>query len=622
MNLLIKFINLIYTAFLNFTKDKMITKSNSIAYSIVIAIIPLLTVLIRIANLNQRELIEYITRFFAIYGITGVQPVLDIIQDILSRANTISGIGFLFLIYAILKIFQDLEEIANQVFEVESRGFLIRTSVYTSWMIFLPIIILFMIDFSRKVEDFLKPPDYIEIKKNNKNFFLLREDMLIEIYNSNFEKEALIDFLTKVDFLSLNRKIIINQEPLDFDLTGNAVKTFLKKPKRIEVSKDFIVIVCEPSFIIFSLDSGISWDFRYFVFSNKGKSFELPTIEDIHVVNDNLLVLLSFSNQTYFFILDKEYLDIKNRYVFDSFYNKIYFYENKIFLSGQGSLLYSEISPISWNLINISNLNTTFENFYLLKDFSIFLSATKRILIYENGIIQFPSIKINQLENINNFKIFSNKNGFIYGKKELRYTINGGKEWFVVKTFDLEGREQKINFTIQDLIESNTKDHFILIGKNQSIYGLQLYSISIDPKIDLPIVKLKLTLKQEISKARNLLPSIVTLILNYLYIVIILFFFYMILPNKKIPILAAFTGGVISSLGIVLFIVLFKLILPFFSSSRFVYGIWFTVPIGMMILLTTIQIFLYGLEIVKLVSNPDLIQKNVITNLVSKIKNQ
>lgn len=619
MNLIKKFINLFYTALKNFTKDKMITRSNSIAYSIVIATIPFLTVLIRIANLNQKELLEFITRFFAIYGITGTQPILDIIQDILSRSNTISGIGFLFLIYATLKIFQDLEESANQIFQVKSRGFLIRTSIYTSWMIFLPLVIIFMLDLSNKIQDFLKSPDYIEIKKNNKNFFILREDKVLEIYNSNFEKENIVDFISKVDFLSLNRKIIINQEPLDFDLSGNAVKTFLKKSNRIEVSKDFIIIVCNPSFIFFSRDGGISWDFRYFIFSNKGKSFEFPKIEDIIILNENLLVLLTFSNQTYFFILEKEYLDIKYQHVFDTFYNKIYSYDNKIFLSGQGSLLYSETPKIEWNLLNISNQNTTFENFYLSTNFSIFLSATKRIFIYEKGTIQFPRININQLENIKNFKIFSNQNGFIYGKKELRYTINGGKDWLIAKVFDLEEKEQKINFTINDIIENNTKDQFILIGENQSFYGLQIYSISIDSKTDSPIVKLKLIQKQEISKFKNLLPSLVALALNYLYIVIIFSIFYMILPNIKIPILSALIGGVISSVGIVLFIIIFQLILPFFTSSRFVYGIWFTVPIGMMILLTTIQIFLFGLEIVKLVMNPHLIQENAFKNILPKI---
>lgn len=618
MKFINNFIGLFYTAIQLFVQDKLLIRSNAIAYSIVIAIIPFLTILIRIANLNQKELMDYISRFFAIYGITGTQPILEIIQDILSRSNTISGIGFIFLIYATLKIFQDLEESANQVFQVESRGFLIRTSIYTSWMIFLPLVIVFLIDFSYKAQNFLKAANYLEIKKNAQNYFLLREDKIIEVYNSNFEEENKINFINKTDFYALNRKIIINQDPLDFDPSVESIKSFLKKAIRMEISKDYMIIACEPSFIFISMDGGINWDYRYFIFSNRGKSFEFPKIEDIKIYKDDLYILLTFSRQSYVFIMEKAYLDIKNKYIFDSFYNKIYIYNGKIFLSGQGNLLYKEIESDNWNLLNISNINTTYENFYLQEDFSIFLTATKRVLIYQNGTIQFPTIRINQLENINNLKILNDNKGFIFGKKDLRYTINGGKDWFITKIFNLQDKEEFLNFSINDLIESNQKDQYYLVGENQSIYGLQIYSIAIDPKTDLPIVKFKLTLKKEISKLKNSFPFLVSLALNYFYIVMILTFFYMILPNKKIPIKAALAGGIISSLGIVLFIVIFKLILPFFTSSRFVYGIWFTIPIGMMILLTTVQIFLFGLEIVKLTMYPNLIKSDFLKKLLPK----
>ncbi|GIX41927.1 MAG: hypothetical protein KatS3mg129_1660 [Leptospiraceae bacterium] len=610
------YVNLLITSFYLFLKDKLQIRANAIAYSIIVAIIPLLTVLMRIANINQQELLENINRIFSIYGITGAQPIIEIIQDILSRANTISGIGLIFLIYASLNIFQHLEESANQIFRVESRGFLIRTSIYTSWLVFIPLVLVFLFDFSKKIQNILTPPDNISIVNNGKKFFILDESKKIEIYNQDFHFQETIDFIKKTDLLALNRKIIINQEEFNYDLTGDSIKTFIKEAVKLEIDRDLVLVVCNPGFLFFSLDAGFNWDFRYFIFSNKGKSFELPIIEDIKTFRNQIYVLLTLGKQTYLYILDKGYFDVIKRFVFDSFYNKIYIYENRIFLTGQGMLLFSDIGLWDWNYITIPQINFTFDSIFMNPDFAIFLSATKRVFIFENGKIFYPLIRINQLNHIINLKIFNDGKGFIIGT-DIRFTLNYGRDWYITKFYDINNKEIKL-FPINDVYKK--KNTFYFIGDNRSIYVAEIFSIAIDPVTDLPLIKFKVHYKNEISKLRLYLPGIIVLLLNYTYIVILFTFFYMILPNKKIPIKSAFIGGLIGSIGTILFMGIFKFLLPFFTSSRLIYGIWFSIPIAMMILLITIEIFLFGLEVTRVHMNPNLVSNKIYKKFLNYLK--
>jgi len=615
MKVIKNFVYLLATSFYLYLKDKLPLRANAIAYSIIVAIIPLLTVLMRIANINEQELVESINRIFAIYGITGSQPIIDIIQGILSRANTISGIGLIFLIYASLNIFQHLEESANQVFRVPSRGFLIRTSIYTTWLVFIPLVLVFMFDFSRKVQKLLTPPDYLNVVSNNKKFFLIDQNKNIEIYNQNFYFEDEIDFLKKTDLLALNRKIVINQEEFDYDISGDTIKAFLKQPKKIDVEKDLVVVGCLPAFLFYSTDAGFNWDFRYFIFSNKGKSFEFPLLEDIKIHKNQVYVLLTLDKQSYLYILDKNYFDVKERFVFQSFYNKIYFYEDRIFLLGQGILLYSDLAKWEWNYLTIPQMNTTFESVFMNPNFTTLLTATKRVIVFEKGKIFYPLIRINQLNNIKALKIFPDGKGLILGT-DIRYTLNFGKDWYIVKFFE---NDQEVK--LFPIIDAERKENtYYFIGENKNYVVAEIFSVSIDPKTDLPLIKFKINYKSETPQWRLYLPTMIVLGLNYLYIVIIFTFFYLILPNKKVAIKSALVGGLLSSVGMVIFMAVFKFLLPFFTSSRLIYGIWFSIPIGLMILLITIQIFLFGLEITRVHMNPNLISDKIFQKLLNTNK--
>ncbi|MCS7205789.1 MAG: YihY/virulence factor BrkB family protein [Leptospiraceae bacterium] len=588
-------LNFFIHAFLFFYKDKLHIRANAIAYSIIVAIIPLLTVLIRIANIQQEELLKQINQIFSLYGIVGVQPILDIIQDILNRANTISGIGILFLIYSSLNIFQHLEESANQIFKSTSRGFLVRTSIFTTWLIFIPAVLIFLFEFSKRVEGFFKPPNYIQITYS-KNFYTLTEKKTIEVFNENFEFIESINFLEKVDFLVLNRRIIINDEPFDYDLTGDFIKSLLKKPVGFFVQNDFILVSYQPAFLFFSFDGGLNWDFRYFLFSHKGKTYEFPIIEDIAFYKNQIFVLLTTGKQSYFLVMDKNFFEIKNKLVFETYFNKIFFYNDDVYLSSKGSFLVIDINKWSMKNFTIPQFSNLIENAYFFKEHVLLLSQTKRVAFWEKEKIHYPLIRINQLENIKGMKFFSDGTGFLYGLKEIRFSLNQGKDWYLAKFYDSNEKEVSLS-SINDVY--HYKQNFVFIGEQNSWYKAQVFSITIDPKSDLPLIKFRVLKYYEPSKEKLLLPKIVLIILNYFYVVIVFTFFYLILPNKKIRFVSAFLGGLVGATGVVLFMSIFQLIIPLFSSTYFVYGIWFSIPIGLLILLASIQIFLFGLEVTR-----------------------
>ncbi len=437
-------------------KDRLNIRSNAIAYSFIIAIIPLFTILIKFANINEKQLLENINRLLTIYGISGTQPILDIVQDILNRSNTISGIGLLFLIYSVLNIFVYLEDSANQIFRARSRGFLMRTSVFTTWVVFFPLIIIFLFDISRNIQKFLSPSNFISVTSNQKNIFLFKDKLELEIFSTNFELENRYKILDKIDFLALNRKIIINDEEMTFDISGDIIKSVIKEPIKFIVDRDFQIVAIKPSIILFTQDNGLNWDYRFFIFSNKGKSFELPLIEDIKNDEENLYFLLTYGNQSYFLILDRNYMEIKKKYIFQNFYNLIYVDNNQVFLFGQGNYISIDLNKTIYEIQNIPNLNTTFENLYSINNQFLILTKQKRIVILnlKNRVIEYPILKINQFENIHNFKIFDNHTGFLFGKKDFRFTMDIsnnqtlGKEWFIARFYDDSNNEvqlEKIN---------------------------------------------------------------------------------------------------------------------------------------------------------------------------------
>ncbi len=597
-------------------KDRLNIRSNAIAYSFIIAIIPLFTILIKFANINEKQLLENINRLLTIYGISGTQPILDIVQDILNRSNTISGIGLLFLIYSVLNIFVYLEDSANQIFRARSRGFLMRTSVFTTWVVFFPLIIIFLFDISRNIQKFLSPSNFISVTSNQKNIFLFKDKLELEIFSTNFELENRYKILDKIDFLALNRKIIINDEEMTFDISGDIIKSVIKEPIKFIVDRDFQIVAIKPSIILFTQDNGLNWDYRFFIFSNKGKSFELPLIEDIKNDEENLYFLLTYGNQSYFLILDRNYMEIKKKYIFQNFYNLIYVDNNQVFLFGQGNYISIDLNKTIYEIQNIPNLNTTFENLYSINNQFLILTKQKRIVILnlKNRVIEYPILKINQFENIHNFKIFDNHTGFLFGKKDFRFTMDIsnnqtlGKEWFIARFYDDSNNEVQLE-KINDVFWNG--DSYILVGDNQSIYIAKVFSISTDPKTDLKIIKLRIFQKYLISNYKKILPNIVYNLINYFYILIFLTFFYIILPNRKIPVISAFIGGIFSSSGIIIFMIIFNIIVPFFTTSKIIYGIWFAIPISLIVLLSTIQIFLFGLEITRVHMHPELMTDNI-----------
>ena len=82
------------------------------------------------------------------------------------------------------------------------------------------------------------------------------------------------------------------------------------------------------------------------------------------------------------------------------------------------------------------------------------------------------------------------------------------------------------------------------------------------------------------------------------------------LPNADVGWKAAFGGSLFSALCVVGFFLVFRLIVSKSTTTAALYGVYVAIPLGMIVLLSTVQILLFGLEISYLLQNPRRIRES------------
>ena len=308
-------IDLLEVSARRFYKDKLPQRANAIAYSLLISIVPLLTIAMRFTNVNREEIRFQLFSFFQLYGITGADPVINALDDILGRSNTIAGIGLLFMVYAAINIFKYLEETANHIFRVKPRPLLIRNSIFTSLLVVIPFILVIGGSVLSDIQKSYSHPAIIDMRIDKQRLFILREGHKLSILDlaSNRKSEREIQYLNKTDFQVPGRNISPEAETIDRkdDTTSisPAWRDNLGPAQKLYISGDRIYITAKPNFLFFSLDAGQSWDYRIFQ-SNYDRGISIPRIEAFRPESNRILLLLSSPRGSRLLVLHPERIEV------------------------------------------------------------------------------------------------------------------------------------------------------------------------------------------------------------------------------------------------------------------------------------------------------------------------
>lgn len=597
--------------------DGSILRSHAIAYALVLSIIPLLTVVVRFAAIDNEEIRAQISRLLSLYGITESQALLEVLDSILSRANTIAGIGLVFMIYSATNLLRHLEDTANNIFKAPARPYFFRLTIFVASLILIPAVTILYSGLLRPTLALLKPEAYTAFSIEAPT--ALRSDGLIRI-----SKDNTIDIKKKIDFFAPNRDWIISNQKgllLNTDKSGVILpadarpgKKTLNNLKFFSSAGSLMSAITEDGLLVYSLDNGQTWDFRT-IWSTDGLSVRKPIVEDLSVFSDRIVILLTNRDESslisYYPDSGGIYKPVHHRFndtyrslnlVPTGYVNPDDPYEIRdlaLMIGGNGGYRISydrgysagQHIPVAGKDITgpIEHISR------LLNGDLVFLdrSGTVMIRTTESTVPVYPSLRLNQKPSVNGMHISATGFGMIYGRSGfLRVTLDGGKNWH--KTNIDEG-------SIDFLAHYADDKTVYLAGTDEFLSSYRFDGI--DEKADngYGVAKFEEIYQYKADPWLGIFYNLLFIGNIYILFLAFLAFIYRSLPNKAVSFKAAMSGAVVSSLGLSIFAWIFRTLVASFSNVGYIYGVWVAIPLGMLIILATVQIVLFGFQVAAIV---------------------
>ncbi len=129
-----------------FGKDRGSETASALTYFSVLSLVPVLAMVFGIAQGFGLEqfLTEELNRFFGESQGTVLQTALEFAKNMIANANggIITGISFVFLIYAVLRLLNNIEVAFNQIWQTTSRSWQRKLSDYLAIIIIGPLFII------------------------------------------------------------------------------------------------------------------------------------------------------------------------------------------------------------------------------------------------------------------------------------------------------------------------------------------------------------------------------------------------------------------------------------------------------------------------------------------------
>lgn len=611
-------VDLLETAARRFYRDGLTQRASAIAYSLLISLIPLLTITMRFTNVNREELRFRLTSFFQLYGITGAGPVVSALDDILGRSNTIAGIGLLFMIFAAINIFSYLEETANHIFRVKPRPWLIRNAIFTSWLVVSPFFILIMLNVLSDVQKACSHPAIIDMRFENDRLYLLRDSHRLTIRNGKdgLEEQEIL-YVEKTDFNVPGRNITPDiEETWTQESSGQRWKEQLGPAQSIHVQGDRIYIVARPNFLFFSLDAGQSWDYRVFQ-STYDRGPSIPRIESVRVEPHRLLLLLSSLRGSRLLQIHPERMEVQHLTSFHEMYRSIIFtgQEPLRYILTERGMLRESPAAYQWSRPRpVPALSETIIDLQPRPERGgwLALTGTGRVAILDQDLVStFPALHLPPSSGVSGMIRDARGRFFLWTKSgEIRASLDEGESWMDVDIF----RPEDSSLTV-----FRPEPGGFRIGTDRNaLYRFRLDRIALKQPGEIPVLRTELIESEVPSKWRPLLGHLLFYLLTFFALNIIFTFSYLLLPNASVSLTAAWSGALLTSTITLCFTGIFRLIIPLFANTRIIYGIWVALPLGLLVMLFLVQFFLLGLEITRLVDSPRLIRRGILASTIRR----
>ena len=628
-----------------FLADDCLMRANSIAYSVVFSIIPFLAVLVRYADVDKDMIRTYLARFMVAYGMSDSTEFLIFLNEILDRASAIATIGAVIMIVSATNLLSYLEDSFNYIYRAtSSRPLLYRFSIFVTSLVLLPAALILSGGILRPIVAKLQAPDLLNMSAGNEAVWISGTDGLLRVYREG-----------RVSKLDLRPKVVPNADfrEIVFDVeTGRSglYHELVKKPdpgirlesadldgiRRVAACGDRVYALSESGALFFSHDRGRSWEYRLLRFVEP--ELRQAFMEDIHASPNGRLLILATLGSRSLLLAGTVESGFQLRGLGGVFHRIVAIPPEgqanpaggaadekpvergpvprplpgvtpDLYLTGQGVFLHSSDSGASW---------TATETRYGQRKLQIEAIARHpqggfilggRSALWRQG----PAATLHaNLRGSGSFGITgiqweADGSGFVYGSDEMfRYTPDNGATWLqpagsLVRGASLTGHLRLIDGTFLFIGERETIAHL------KPVQVLKTFDSQGHPYFRMDPIKI-----QSYPFLKSLILQIVLFLIFSLIVLAIFVFGYRILPNAPVAWRPALIGGSLTAAALVLFILGFRLwIVTFSSTTVLIYGVWAVVPVGMLLILVSTQIILFGLELAFVIQHPYLYRSHI-----------
>lgn len=608
-----------YFASKKFVQDHCPIRSSAIAYSILISIVPLLTIWIHVTNVNPTKIRSNLSSFMSVYGFFDASELLRILDGILEQTSELAGVGLVFFLYGATTFFRNIEDSFNHIYRAPTmRPLLYRFSLYISSFVLLPLILLFAGQGADWIQYQFNPPEFRKILKRNGKLWLLSSKGSFLVY-SDTKSPIRFNLYAKTKTQPPYRELVID---LKTKKSGRVWEILPSKARSSKArylplqsnrsplvaaaqNRDTIFAVSRDGILYYSKDEGYSWDCQRIIFHSDAETYA-PIIKELFIREDGKLIIL-VDQISYSAILTRQAEWTWKYEAFEeSYYNIIEIknivtqgknsFRNGLYLSGKGGYRYSFDLGASWsklrdakyggNPIPIAQMKADRNgNMFFLGTKNTFWIQTPNKAIY-------PDIQVEQNQTLHGFEIRPDGRGFLYGTNGLfRFTGDWGRTWLKSSTKFFEDK------SILTHLLTN-RNNLYMSGENNLLFqaSLPILTDKLDAKGNEAVKGdykiLSPGIMRYSSFLRNLSRQFVFLLISA-----VIFMLYVLVPHTYVSIHSAAIGSIISTITMSTFFRFFQHWVQSFSKAEYIYGVWAAIPLFMFTLLVCSYIILFGLEI-------------------------
>lgn len=616
-----RFYRLIRAATEKFLSDNSTIRANAIAYAIVISVIPLLTILVRFASVDRVTIRANLATFLAANGMVDSTELLSILDEILGRADQIAGLGVLFMLYSATNLIKNLEDAFNYIYRArQERPMLYRFSLYIAAFAVLPTLVIFSAQGMRLALTRLQPANYTSIVSHAGEYWISADDG--KIWHTDLSKFNSIDLYQRANTGAAFRDIFID---VDENRIGQAheivgqdfYQASLQRTDFYDIFAlrsvhDTLYAFSRNGLILYSKDAGQTWDYRRLNF--KLTEVYSPEVLDVHVdENGGLLLLVNINSQTGLVIRDPA--GIWNYRPLDGVFKRIFsvhnvvpdarsIFKNGLYITGKGRYLYSADFGKEWQgpfMASYGDSNVYIGSMQATPEGDMYLAGSNASFWIDTDTSQIrPDLRIDgATPGVRAFEIDPVGRMVLYGDDGLfRFSPDHGRTWLHAANSELVENEFQSHLVTPD-------GSILLVSENEKLIRISNpHQLSTRDQHGFSLVQFDLKILSQmplwISTISRLLLGTATFIISLILFVLV----YRFIPNAPVSWKAALTGSSITSLALLGFFIIFRIIISSVSMTGYIYGVWAAIPLGMLMVLSSTQIILFGLEIAYVVQHP------------------